>query len=444
MSILYRRGDPASMPDECAPDGGNRDDYDTGLHIASIFIILAASTFGVFMPVIASKVRVLRISDRILMLGKHFGTGIILATAFIHMMPNAMYNLSSPCLGTEFSQNYTAFGGLFILFSSLFMHWIEFVAVEHNERRMREAAANQGIESIDIDLGGLGATGVAAAPCPGHSIVIVEETPCHDSCSSVSSCDIDHPSEGIAIEPTAKSCGSSITKNDSIASSCARSAYTSEILETTEQEHGAEHNHAHAHEKALEINSDIHKTRSHHHHSQEVGHSHAHGLSLLDESQRRISTYILEAGIAAHSVIIGVSLGVARSSEFTGLLIALIFHQFFEGFALGARIAALAFDTSYTHYILALIFSLTTPSGVAIGVGISRTYSANSRTSLLVEGIFDSISTGIMLYMGYVNLLAIEFNLNGELKKESKRIKSMCFFALWFGAAVMAVIGRWA
>ncbi|KAF9343726.1 high-affinity Zn(2+) transporter zrt1 [Mortierella sp. AD094] len=427
------------MPAECTPDAGNRDDYNMGLHIASIFIILAASTFGVFMPVIASKVRVLRISERILTLGKQFGTGIILATAFIHMMPTAMYNLSSPCLGPEFSENYTAFGGLFILLSSLFMHWIEFVAVEHNERRMREAAANQGLENIDIDLGGLGATGVAAAPCPGHSVTIVEESPCHDSCSSVSSCDFDHPNQEIMQDSTAaKSCGSSITKSGSITSPTASNTHT------PEQEHPHAHAHTPAPEKTPENSVNIHKTKSHHHHTQEVGHSHAHGLSLLDESQRRISTYILEGGIAAHSVIIGISLGVARSSEFTGLLIALVFHQFFEGFALGARIAALAFNTSYTHYVLALIFSLTTPVGVAIGVGISKTYSSNSKSSLLVEGIFDSISTGIMLYMGYVNLLAIEFNMNGELRKESKKVKSMCFFALWLGAGVMAVIGRWA
>lgn len=423
------------------------------------------------MPVIASKVRALRISDRVLTLGKQFGTGVILATGFIHMMPTAMANLSSPCLGPTFSENYTAFGGLFILLSSLFMHWIEFIAVEHNERRMREAAASQGLKEINIDLGGLGATGVAAAPCPGHSVTIVEERPCHDSCSSVTSCDSVHtPQEDVS---GVKSSGSSITKT------------------LSNHHHDQKHDHAHRHDHDTKhASGHSHQDKSHHHHTQEVGHSHAHGLSLLDESQRRISTYILEAGIAAHSVIIGVSLGVSTGSEFTGLLIALVFHQFFEGkavapaiylcyitdqflfvgvqvddwsrfgwrrisstlafflmilgFALGARIADLAFDTTYTHYVLALIFSLTTPTGVAIGIGISSSYSANSKSSLLVEGIFDSISTGILLYMGYVNLLAIEFNLNGEIRKQSKKIKSLCFLALWAGAAVMAIIGRFA
>ncbi|KAG0212361.1 high-affinity Zn(2+) transporter zrt1 [Mortierella sp. GBA30] len=440
---LYRRQEPEQGPpvDACGAETGNKEGYNMGLHIAAVFIILAASTAGVFMPVIASKVRALRISNRVLTLGKQFGTGVILATAFIHMLPTAMSNLSSPCLGETFSENYTAFGGLFILLSSLFMHWIEFVAVEHNERRMREAAANKGIENIEIDLGGLGATGVAAAPCPGHSVTIVEETLCHDSCSSVSSCDFDHSEEDMA-------------KDSPVTTRSSTTRKSSQTSNNTVHSHAHSHGHEHDHVKKdhprdhnlknYDTDMDIIKAKSHHHHTQEVGHSHAHGLSILDESQRRISTYILEAGIAAHSVIIGVSLGVSSGSEFTGLLVALIFHQFFEGFALGARIADLAFSTTYTHYILALIFSLTTPVGAAIGIGISSTYSANSKSSLLVEGVFDSVSTGILLYMGYVNLLAVEFNLNGELRKESKKVKSLCFLALWLGACVMAVIGRFA
>ncbi|KAF9935030.1 high-affinity Zn(2+) transporter zrt1 [Linnemannia zychae] len=425
LPILYRRDEPSAVPKGCETGSEVDQEYNMGLHIASVFIILTASTCGVFMPVIASKFHALRLSHRTITLGKQFGTGVILATAFIHMMPTAMANLSSPCLGPVFSENYTAFGGLFILLSSLFMHWIEFVAVEHNERVVREAAASQGLQEVSIDLGGLGATGVAAAPCPGHSMTIIEERPCHDSCSSVSSCDSVHATqENIS---GAKSSGSSITKT------------FSNTLQ--EQKHDPIKPHHHDHDSNHE---DTHQSISHHHHSHEVGHSHAHGLSLLDESQRRISTYILEAGIAAHSVIIGVSLGVSTGSDFIGLLVALVFHQFFEGFALGARIADLAFDTSYTHYALALIFSLTTPVGVGIGIGISKSYSPNSKSALLVEGIFDSISTGILLYMGYVNLLAIEFNLSGEIRSQSKKVKSLCFLALWTGAAVMAIIGRFA
>ncbi|KAF9116606.1 high-affinity Zn(2+) transporter zrt1 [Mortierella sp. AM989] len=364
-------------------------------------------------------------------------------------MPTAMKNLSSPCLGPVFSENYTAFGGLIILSSSLFMHWIEFVAMEHNQQRMNEAAVERGIKITDgqlnMDLGGLGATGIAAVPCPGHIVTVEDEAVCRrSSCPSVSSCSLDHgslvgedeyteaqSSSGLLSDTTSfknssdmrhvKSYGSITVENHAPRIN----SKTCLEMSTDEADHGRDHDH-------------------HHHHSHEVQHSHAHGLELLNASQRRISTYILEAGVAAHSVIIGISLGVSSGAGFMGLLTAMVFHQFFEGFALGARIADLEFEKTHTHYLLALIFSLTTPAGAVIGIGISNSYNPTSASSIMVEGIFDAISTGILLYMGYVNLLAVEFNMNGDIRKESSKVKTMCFLSLWAGAAVMAVIGRFA
>ena len=43
---------------------------------------------------------------------------------------------------------------------------------------------------------------------------------------------------------------------------------------------------------------------------------------------------------------------------------------------------------------MAFIFTITTPVGIAIGIGIQSTYNANSSNALIVQGIFDSVSTG--------------------------------------------------
>ena len=40
------------------------------------------------------------------------------------------------------------------------------------------------------------------------------------------------------------------------------------------------------------------------------------------------------------------------------------------------------------------IFALSTPLGIAIGLGVQSTYNEHSPTALAVEGIFDSISAG--------------------------------------------------
>ncbi len=55
---------------------------------------------------------------------------------------------------------------------------------------------------------------------------------------------------------------------------------------------------------------------------------------------------VLETGIALHSVLIGIALGVSNSPcTIRPLLVALTFHQFFEGVALGSCLLQASFTT---------------------------------------------------------------------------------------------------
>ncbi|CAI4217539.1 unnamed protein product [Parascedosporium putredinis] len=63
-----------------------------------------------------------------------------------------------------------------------------------------------------------------------------------------------------------------------------------------------------------------------------------------------VNITVMEAGIIFHSLIIGVTLVVSGDSFFLTLFIVIVFHQFFEGLALGSRIAALGTNK---HYALA-------------------------------------------------------------------------------------------
>ncbi|CAI0474210.1 unnamed protein product [Linum tenue] len=58
---------------------------------------------------------------------------------------------------------------------------------------------------------------------------------------------------------------------------------------------------------------------------------------------------------------------------------------------------------------MALFFSFTTPLGIAIGMGISKVYKDNSPTALIVEGVLNSASSGILIYVALVDLLAADF-----------------------------------
>ncbi|KAG0286610.1 hypothetical protein BGZ96_009301 [Linnemannia gamsii] len=461
------------------------DDYNLRLHILGIFTILAASSLGVLTPLLATKLHSFQLPTLVLTLGRQFGTGVILATALIHMLPTAMSNLSSPCLGSFFAEDYPGIGGLLVLTSSLLMHWIEFMATEFNQVRVRDPVASVGTQvSSTVAVGhtgtgtgtggGGGASGkldpmdVVVSRCPGHTVTVTDELECHRDHG-------DQDLERVPLLPEHHSAATVMPFHQDRPNSIidpqqdTHDRRTPSMTSTSSGFYGAISDMTHSrlsppplspppvspqsHHHQPRRNLNHHHHHYHHHdHNQHLDqnavliHSHSLGLTLPSDAQKRISTYVLEAGVAAHSVIIGVTLGVATGSEFTGLLVALLFHQFFEGFALGARIADLDLERTSTHYFLALIFALTTPTGILLGIMISQyTYQSDSATTrLVVEGVLDAISTGILLYMGYVTLLAVEFNLNSELLRQTPRVKSWCFFALWSGAGVMAVLGLFA
>ncbi len=174
---------------------------------------------------------------------------------------------------------------------------------------------------------------------------------------------------------------------------------------------------------------------------------HSHGVSLLQESHNhRVSTYLLEFGVALHSVLIGVALGTTDSLNFVALFIALCFHQFFEAIALGAQIERLDNKSLIPAIAMIIFFALTTPVGIAIGIGIhSGTYNPKSVVALMVNGVLDSVSAGILIYVALVNLMAGEMGVHAHgFFALKKRFKFLYFGALYLGAAAMAVIGRWA
>ena len=58
-----------------------------------------------------------------------------------------------------------------------------------------------------------------------------------------------------------------------------------------------------------------------------------------------------------------------------------------------------------------------TPLGIAIGLGVRETYDPSSATALIVQGVLDSISAGILLYAALVELLASDFIYGSHFRK---------------------------
>lgn len=154
---------------------------------------------------------------------------------------------------------------------------------------------------------------------------------------------------------------------------------------------------------------------------------------------------LLEAGILFHSVFIGMALSVATGTSFMVLLVAISFHQTFEGFALGARISAIRFpEGSLKPWLMALAYGTTTPIGQAIGLAIHTLYDPASETGLLTVGFMNAISSGLLLFAGLVELLAEDF-LSDEsyVILQGKRRLQACASVVG-GALLMALVGAWA
>lgn len=93
---------------------------------------------------------------------------------------------------------------------------------------------------------------------------------------------------------------------------------------------------------------------------------------------------------------------------------------------------------------MAIGYGVTTPLGIAIGLGVMRSLASNPAGAQLANGVFDAISAGILLYTGLVELLAHEFMFNPEMRSKTFKIQMSAFFWVVLGAGIMALLGKWA
>jgi zinc transporter 1/2/3 len=155
--------------------------------------------------------------------------------------------------------------------------------------------------------------------------------------------------------------------------------------------------------------------------------------------------FILEFGVIFHSVFIGLTLAVA-GENFNVLYIVLSFHQTFEGLGLGSRLATAEWPRSkrWMPWVLGSAYGVTTPIAIAIGLGVQTSFAPGSQKTMIVNGVFDSISAGILIYTGLVELMAHEFMFNPEMRKSSIKMMMFAFLCMCLGAGLMALLGKWA
>ncbi|GLU04851.1 hypothetical protein SLE2022_219800 [Rubroshorea leprosula] len=154
----------------------------------------------------------------------------------------------------------------------------------------------------------------------------------------------------------------------------------------------------------------------------------------------RVIAQVLELGIVVHSVVIG----LAASDNFCTirpLIAALCFHQLFEGMGLGGCILQSEYKLKMKATMV-FLFASTTPFGIALGIALSNVYGETSPTALIVVGILNACSAGLLNYMALVDLLASDFM--GPKLQGSMKLQMRAYVAVLLGAGGMSLMAKWA
>ncbi|KAA0052675.1 hypothetical protein IC582_017883 [Cucumis melo] len=177
--------------------------------------------------------------------------------------------------------------------------------------------------------------------------------------------------------------------------------------------------------------------------SENLGKEEGTGKKLDSQLLRhRVIAQLLEAGILVHSVVIGLSLGASENPcTIRPLIAALCFHQLFEGMGLGGCILQAEYRIKMKA-IMVFFFSVTTPFGIGLGIGLSNVYSENSPTALIVVGILNALSAGLLNYMALVDLLAHDFM--GPKLQANLKLHIWAYVAVLLGVGGMSLLAKWA
>lgn len=330
--------------------GGNEYDGQLGARVAALFVILIVSTLMTFFPVVAERVPSFRIPRYVYLFARYFGAGVIVATAFIHLLDPAYAEIGpASCVGMTGHWADYSWCPAIVLTSVVLIFLMDFGAERYVE--IKYGPQNT------LDIQG------AITMQPDSQRALRAEAKAQEGYKAKSS------SEGI---------------------------------------------------------------------------DEAYSVDKRNSYKKQIAAFlILEFGVIFHSIVIGLNLGVV-GDEFKTLFVVVVFHQSFEGLGIGARMSAIPFPpNSWLPWFLCLAYGVTTPIAIAVGLGVRTTYNPESFTANVVSGVLDSMSAGILIYTGLVELLARDFLFDPERTKDNKRLVFMVVCVM-LGVGIMALLGKWA
>ncbi|KAL2380885.1 hypothetical protein RJZ90_004292 [Blastomyces dermatitidis] len=413
---LQRRG-------TCSNNPASDREYNTPLHVGALMIILSVSTLACSFPLVAVKFTFLRIPAWFLFLVRHFGTGVLLATAFVHLLPTAFGSLNDPCLPRFWTVDYQPMPGAIALAAVLSVTVVEMIFSPGRHccsDRGNRSVYMRGQEKKGHDCCGGSCGGGQGGSRGGGDDFETSKTPDSDRLKS-------RPS--ITTDASLRRERPLVGNSSSLGRELAHINADLVEMERVQSPGRGQGPRVSAAVSAAETKADVDEPQS-------ESDDELSSIKLTPEQQRKkavMQCMLLEMGI--------------------------LFHKTFEGLALGSRIAVIDWkDKTYQPWIMALLYGCTTtvyrnahanilvstPLGQAIGLGTHTLYDPDSEVGLIMVGVMNAISSGLLVYSSLVELLAEDF-----LSDESWRIlrgkrRIYACLLVFFGAAAMSLVGAWA
>ncbi|KAL4307126.1 fe(2+) transport protein 1-like [Arachis ipaensis] len=328
--------------------------------IIAIFAILVTSMIGVTLPTLSRVVPAIHPDRDLFVLVKAFASGVILATGYMHVLPDSFNDLMSDCLPKNPWHKFP-FTTFIAMFSAIFTLMVDSFSISFFKKRIAASSSS------------------------------------------------------------------------SSSSSTTTTTTTTDISENIEVDGGCR-----------KVNKELESLSHSHTHGHEIEHGNG-NMKVVSAEQLlryRVIAQVLELGIVVHSVVIGLSLGASDNPcTIRPLIAALCFHQLFEGMGLGGCILQAEYGMKI-KCIMVFFFSVTTPFGIALGIALSKVYTDTSPTSLIVEGVLNAVSAGLLNYMALVELLATDFM--GPKLQSRVKLQIYSYLFVLVGAGGMSVMAIWA
>lgn len=390
--ILAPRDDSDGAPavPECTVSPSSTDYW--GLRIASIFVIFIGSAIGALLPVFLARSARLRVPKLCFFIAKYFGTGVILATAWMHLLSPASDNLRDECLANILPDYDWAMA--IGLMTVMVMFLLEIV-----------------VSRFDFGFGS------------GHGHAHGHDQEAKGS-PDLSLTPASRPrSQDIEAVGSDRSTGPS-TPTKSKAEPHGTGFFDDSKIPVPRNDvsypPGGENHLAHRHD-------------------------HVEGDEHANYAAQITAIFILEFGVIFHSIFIGLTLAV--TDNFIILFVVLVFHQTFEGLGLGARLGMATWPPGarrWTPYLLGMLYAVSTPFAIGMGLIASKSLALEAATSRVVNGVFDAISGGILMYTALVELVAHEFMFNPEMRKAGLGMQLSAYACVVLGVGLMALLANWA